>query len=114
MTLVNDYLPLILQSIGTIATVITVFSRLQKQTAEKHKAELKLLEDRFKEELQRQKEELPRIHEDIKDLESKISKQDDFIKEYIIGKLSSLESSMKSVTNILNVIQEHFIKKGAN
>lgn len=112
----SNYLPLILQAIITVSAVSTFLWKLQTDSSKKLSEKIKAAQLESDEKIKINTKEVEALErkqrEDVRDLHARIDEKDDFVKKQIIGKLSKMEGEMKQMSNILHVIQEHFIKTG--
>ena len=113
----NSFLPLILQTIATVVTVLTLYWRISKSHNEKQDARIGKIKSDYDEKISKIETEMgnweSRRRADVRALHKRVDEQDDFVKTSIIGQLSRMEGEMKGMSNILQVIQEYFVNTGA-
>lgn len=113
----NSIIPLILQFAGTAVAVLTFYWRIQKSHNEKQASQIEKIRSDYEKEIECLQARIDswesQRKSDVRALHKRIDEQDDFVKKSIIGQLSRMEGEMKGMSNILRIIQEHFVRTGA-
>ena len=113
----SSFLPLILQTIATVITVLTLYWRISKSHNEKQDTRIEKIKSDYDEKIRKIETEMgnweSRRRIDVRALHERIDEQDDFVKKSIIGQLSRMEGEMKGMSNILQIIQKYFVQTGA-
>lgn len=112
----NNILVMVLEIVATVAGVATLFWRLLKSNTDKNSVQVSKIQADYNNKIKAIQDEVEswedRRRKDIRELHQRIDKADNFVKESLIGQLAKMEGEMKGMSNILMVIQEHFIKTG--
>lgn len=115
--MINSILPLVLQTIATIVAVLTLYWKLSKSQSDKQAALINKIKEEMEFRIEKLEEEMKswedRRRADVRALHKRVDEQDDFVKTSIISQLSRMEGEMKGMSNILRIIEEHFIRTGA-